>query len=179
MKRKILIGVICYNEANTLAQLFEELIDIRSNYHFEIIHFDDQSTDSSQQICQNYNIKTIKNKSEKGYSNNVINALKYFVRVETFSHIILMDGDLEHDPMDIPSFIAKAKTDHFVLGSRNKKNRWAEKFIGFLFNYSLSVPDPYCGMRMYSVNFAKSFLNKNLHHADGLGPVVYAKRKKK
>lgn len=170
----VLVGVICYNEAGTLQQLFDELINVRKKVDFDIIHFDDNSTDGSYEICKKYDLVSVKNVTNKGYSNNVVNALRYFVDSKKYSHIILMDGDLEHDPLDVTNFLMR-KEANILLGQRSRKNRWAEKFLGVVFNYLFCIPDPYSGMRMYSLEFTTSFLRSGLNYADGLGPLFHAK----
>ena len=67
-------------------------------------------------------VLAVENKNGKGYSNNIVNALNYFIEVKKYSHIILMDGDLEHDPKDLPRFIKRQKTAHF---NRKKKQKIA------------------------------------------------------
>ncbi|MDA7592292.1 glycosyltransferase [Rhodobacteraceae bacterium] len=177
LNRKVLIGVICHNEASTLPQLFSELTNIKFDNELAVIHFDDGSTDDSHNICRKYNIVTIRNKYAKGYSNNVLNALEYFIKCKQYNNILIMDGDLEHNPRDIRRFLEKDNDYHLLIGSRNKKNRWAEKIIGLIMGWYFSVPDPYCGMRMFGFDFAKSFVYEKIHYADGLGPIFYAKRR--
>jgi glycosyltransferase involved in cell wall biosynthesis len=78
---------------------------------------------------------------------------------DRFGYFLFMDGDGQHDPAEIPIFLAKAKTTraHLIIGNRMWNptsmptiRRWTNKFMSWqiskLCRYNL--PDSQCGYRM-------------------------------
>jgi len=75
-KPKITIGLPSYNGANTIQRAIDSLVN-QTYSNFELIISDDDSSDSTSEICQKYKltdkrIKFIKNKDRKGWINNFI-----------------------------------------------------------------------------------------------------------
>ena len=74
-KPKITIGLPSYNGANTIQRAIDSLVN-QTYSNFELIISDDDSSDSTSEICQKYKltdkrIKFIKNKDRKGWINNL------------------------------------------------------------------------------------------------------------
>lgn len=176
MFKKDLVGIICYNEGKSIGQLLSELENQLANHNFEVILFDDNSNDRSRDIAQENNIKIVINEGSKGYSNNVMSALRFFS--DNFSHgsrLLILDGDMEHKAHDLPQFLRHEYSFDLVVGSRDRKNRWSEEIVGLISNFFLEIPDPFCGMRMFSIKFVKSFLDTHSLYCDGIAPIIFSK----
>jgi glycosyltransferase involved in cell wall biosynthesis len=128
---QISIVVPFYNEEDNIEELYEQLTRVLRGLgvSYELIFIDDGSTDRSQNIL----VKVF----ESDRSVKVIRLRKNFGQTAAlqagFDHakgevIISMDGDLQHDPEDIPKLLApmddgfdivsgwrKERKDHFLL----------------------------------------------------------------
>lgn len=114
------IIVPVYNEANTVRQILEkiETIDIDK----EIIVIDDGSTDSSRSILRQLkyeHLKVIHHSSNRGKGAAVRTGLSQ----ASGEYVIIQDADLEYDPQDYLSLLAKMKESNadIVLGARFTK----------------------------------------------------------
>ena len=125
----ISIVIPILNEKKNLENLCSLIIKNLKFNKFEIIFVDDNSNDGSDEILKrlskrNKKIKYIIRKSEKrDLSKSCIEGFKK----SSYQNILVMDGDLQHDPKDIKK-IAKTffkKKADIAVGSRdlfNKKN---------------------------------------------------------
>lgn len=110
-----------HNESKNLTKLLDKAYKTLkyTNEKFEIIVVNDNSTDNSKEILENLK-KKIKQL-------RVINRIKnpgvgYAIRQGLSSVkgdiIITMDGDLSHDPAEIPNFLKYLKDYDIICGSR-------------------------------------------------------------
>jgi glycosyltransferase involved in cell wall biosynthesis len=76
-----------------------------------------------------------------------------------FGYFLFMDGDGQHDPAEIPRFLAKAKVSraHLIIGNRMWNSatmpairRWTNKFMSWQISKLCrhNLPDSQCGYRM-------------------------------
>jgi glycosyltransferase involved in cell wall biosynthesis len=159
---KISFAVIipAFNEEKNIGSLLTKLIPITHN----IIVVNDGSRDKTDEVCKNFNIKTINNQKNqgKGYSlrKGLIFALKCFPRADWF---ITLDADGQHSPYDIDKLIIgiKKKKALILIGKRvllNQKrdnfpfrrylvNVVTTRFVNFFFN--LGIVDLQSGFRIY------------------------------
>jgi len=124
---KISIVIPIYNEKNNISILLNKIYKILKNNAFEIIVIDDSSTDGTNKVLK---------KLKKKYSNlNIIlrqgkerdlsrSCAEGFVRAR-FDKIVVMDGDLQHDPKYIPKMINKFHKNNcdIVVGARDLVNK--------------------------------------------------------
>ena len=113
------------NEGRNLEELVLKIKNNLKKFNFEIIFIDDNSKDDTFSF-----LKKLKKKN---------NFIKYFIRKKNpdlskscihgfnkskFDSIIVMDGDLQHDPKYLPRMIKifKDKNLDFVVAARNFKN---------------------------------------------------------
>jgi len=92
-------------------QLVKEVNDQLKDYKHEIIVID-----KSDRPPKLRNAKIVQQKST-GLGKAVIEALEYV----TGDVVITMDGDMSHDPKDLPKFLEKIKHYDIVLGSKYVK----------------------------------------------------------
>jgi len=101
------------NEAQSLERLLPEL---RSQHtDAEIIVVDDGSTDTTDQICQQQNVKRIAHPYSMGNGA----AIKSGARVASGEILVFMDADGQHDPADIPRLLEKIDQGYdMAVGAR-------------------------------------------------------------
>jgi glycosyltransferase involved in cell wall biosynthesis len=151
-----------FNEANTLPALIGKIQALKLPQS-EIIVVDDGSTDGSAEaamsagasvVCHPYNI-----------GNGA--AVKSGIRAARGKAILLMDGDGQHRPEDIPKLLAQAASYHMVVGARAKgsKMRFHRYAANLLYNLLASyvtkfkVQDLTSGFRLLSRREALRFID--------------------
>jgi glycosyltransferase involved in cell wall biosynthesis len=144
MHRNLSIVVPIYNEERTLSQLLEKVleIDLPENYQKEMILCNDCSTDSSQQIideyCKKYDfIKSIKNPKNMGKSQTV----KQGLLNSTGDFVVIQDADLEYDPKDLVDMLEQGlkKECDVIYGNRFGQYNGVIYWKNFLGNLFLSI----------------------------------------
>ncbi len=165
MTRSISIVVPLLNEANTLAELHQQLLEVaeKEAYELQIIFVDDGSTDDSWKIISNLSeqdccVQGIRFRGNFGKAA----ALAAGFKAATAPLVITMDADLQDDPAEIPNLIAKLEgpdqASSYDVASGWKQNRqdpWHKTFPSKLFNFlvsrltKVSLHDHNCGLKAY------------------------------
>jgi len=137
-----------YNEAKTVRQLVEKILEV--NIDKEIIIIDNCSTDSTQEILSQMhydNLKIIYHSTNRGKGASCITGLNN----ATGEYVIIQDADLEYDPSDymvLFEAIKEGGTD-MVLGARFFRgyrglmmhvagNKFLTAMVNFLFGARLN-----------------------------------------
>ncbi|HPB68121.1 MAG TPA: glycosyltransferase family 2 protein [Candidatus Omnitrophota bacterium] len=123
----------------------------------DVVVINDGSTDGSQKEASSCGAVVLTNTSKKGKGLSLQEGFAYALR-QTYSGIITMDGDGQHDPEDLKQFLTMITSypDSVVTGNR-MQNHQGMPFVRFLTNWSMSaiisflcrqrVPDTQCGYR--------------------------------
>ena len=170
MKFSIVIPV--YNESKNIPLLINQIYKVLKSQTFELILVDDNSTDETKNIMKNYqkkNLKYLIRKQERDLTKSCV----FGFEKSKYKNILVMDGDLQHRPIDIIKLIItyKKKKADFVIGTRNlfKKKKHnlsffrlsASRILILLVNYFLGkkTSDPMSGFFIFKKkNFNKSKL---------------------
>jgi len=95
--------------------------------NYEIIFIDDNSNDGTEEVLKKLNKKNkrVKYKIRKANIKDLSKSCIVGFNMSKYKNILVMDGDLQHDPRDIKKIISKFKTENadMVIGSRNLFNR--------------------------------------------------------
>lgn len=107
-----------FNEAQNLGQLLDRLKSVRLSAA-EVIVVDDGSTDASAEIAEKSGARVVR------HPHNIGNgaAVKNGIRAARGRLLVLMDGDGQHQPEDIPKLLAGLGRYHMVVGARAKGSR--------------------------------------------------------
>ena len=108
-----------YNEAENVAQLLSELAAALQNYSHEIVFVDDGSKDgTADRIASNASVRVLRFERNTGQSAAIYAGLQ----AAHGNILILIDGDLQNDPNDIPRLVAEiGKGADLVCGFRAKR----------------------------------------------------------
>lgn len=151
-----------FNEAASLASLIESIHDLKLA-RAEIIVIDDGSTDNSAAIALNAGAIVIRHPYNIGNGA----AVKTGIRAAKGRRLLLMDGDGQHDPGDIPKLLTEAERYHMVVGARAKGSKLrfhryaANQLYNLLATYvaRFKVQDLTSGFRVLSRSEAHRFID--------------------
>lgn len=120
MGAETLVIIPTYNERENLPRILERLLELPVSVDMLVV--DDGSPDGTGEIADGWaaryeQVKVLHRKSKEGlgraYCAGFLWALEH-----GYEYIFEMDGDLSHNPADIPAFLVAAKESDLVLGSR-------------------------------------------------------------
>ena len=178
MKKKISIIIPFFNEKNNLPLILAEvrkLVEIETNYEFELLLMDNNSDDGSSSIAKSElknfeNSKYFKLSRNFGYQANI----KAGYDKCTGDAAVQLDADGEDDPAIISKFIRQwEKGFEVVYGIREKRHEFF--FLTFLRNFFYSflrkfsevdIPNKAGDFRIIDrkvINFLKKLDEKNLY----------------
>lgn len=106
-KRKVLIGVVCYNEVDKLSYLLPKFKKINFNFPYQIVCINDGSIDGSGRIIQKFFIdKRIKgivlhNIRNRGVGYSIRKIINYGLE-NGFDICVIMAGNGKDNPEEIP-----------------------------------------------------------------------------
>ena len=148
----ISVVVPVYNEEENVATLQNEISRALSGKKFEIIFVDDGSSDTTAaRIERRSEIRVLRFEKNAGQSAATYAGL-HAARGAT---VILMDGDLQNDPADIPKLLAEmARGADLVCGYRaSRKDTMVKRITSRIANFVRSrftgdgVRDTGCGLK--------------------------------
>ncbi|HEY0565337.1 MAG TPA: glycosyltransferase family 2 protein [Terriglobales bacterium] len=121
---KYSIVVPFHNEQENLTLLYDRLTAVMENVgsSFELVFVDDGSTDSTYRLLQEIaavDSRVVVVRLRRNFGQTA--ALAAGFDHATGEFIIAMDGDLQHDPNDIPNFIDKLEEGYDIVSGWRKK----------------------------------------------------------
>jgi len=135
---QISIVIPVYSSADCLEELAKQLAEVLDplNQTYEIVLADDCSPDKSWEkildLCKIYPaIKAVHLRKNYGQHNAIMAGLNY----SSGKSVVIMDDDLQHDPVQIPVLLNELKKGYDVCYARysSKKHSWFKNF-GSWFN---------------------------------------------
>lgn len=159
---EISIVIPVFNEAGKLEELLNNIRALRLA-NSEIIVIDDGSTDGSADAAMTGGANVIRHPYNIGNGA----AIKTGIRAARGRFLVLMDGDGQHRPEDIPKLIAESRNYHMVVGARAKgsKRRFHRYAANIVYNLLASyvtrfkVKDLTSGFRVLSRLDAMRFID--------------------
>jgi glycosyltransferase involved in cell wall biosynthesis len=132
---QVSIVIPVFNEAENLEGVIKK-ITVLDLPGCEIIVVDDGSTDGSADVALKVGANVIRHPYNIGNGA----AVKSGIRVARGKLIVLMDGDGQHQPQDIPKLLAETRDYHMVVGARAKgsKLRFHRYAANIIYNWLAS-----------------------------------------
>ena len=120
MAKRCEISVVLpvFNEAQNLGRLLDRLQSLELP-DSEVIVVDDGSTDGSGEIAEKRRVRLVRHPYNIGNGA----AIKSGIRAARGRLLVLMDGDGQHQPEEIPALLAEAHRYDMVVGARGKGSR--------------------------------------------------------
>lgn len=164
MSRSCAISIVIpvFNEAESLPDLLDKIRALKIA-HAEILVIDDGSVDGSAEIAFNAGANVVRHPYNIGNGA----AVKSGIRAAQGRTLVLMDGDGQHRPEDIPRLLAEADGYHMIVGERAKgsKRRFHRNAANICYNFLASyvtrfkVKDLTSGFRVVSRRDALRFID--------------------
>lgn len=171
MSKPLKIGVVIplLNEAESLAQLASEIVEVMNTHHYdyEIWFIDDGSTDNSWQVItqlskENSKIRGVRFRRNYGKSA----ALNVGFEKVQADIVITMDADLQDDPREIPELTNMILSGYDLVSgwklNRGKHDPITKSVPTKLFNWAtrkmsgIKLHDFNCGLKAYHIDVVKT-----------------------
>ena len=112
---EVLVGIPAYNEATSIA----DVVTDAAQHADEVLVVDDASNDNTAEEATIAGATVVQHDENRGYGGALNTVFDRAVHRDP-SHLIILDGDGQHDPSDIPDAVTTQKqTDaDIVIGSR-------------------------------------------------------------
>jgi len=166
---KILAVIPCYNEAGAIGNLLEEFSAL--DFRIDTLVIDDGSQDDTYSIANRFS-KVIRLEKNQGVVAGIALGIRYALE-NSYDYSIQIDGDGQHIPTKIASFLHVLETDspNILTGSRYYGQRLprrceARRIAGWIYSCQLRLlfgkwlSDPLSGMRMMD----KAAMEYYIHH---------------
>ncbi|MDD5045046.1 MAG: glycosyltransferase family 2 protein [Candidatus Omnitrophica bacterium] len=151
---KTCIIIPTYNESKAIGEIIKGL----AGYNLSILVVDDGSRDDTAKIAQAGGATVITNQKNEGKGASLIKGFDYALK-NGFDAVITMDGDGQHSPLDVRSFLDTAEREgaQILLGNRMHKAkdmpamRWLTNiFMSWLISRvcKQNISDTQCGFRL-------------------------------
>jgi glycosyltransferase involved in cell wall biosynthesis len=152
--RQCAVVIPCYNEAATIAAV---VVEVRAQLPTVIV-VDDGSTDGTARAAVAAGAEVIRHECNRGKGAALTGGLRR-ARELGFAWALVMDGDGQHAPADIPRLLAKAEQSEaaLVIGNRmhsSSQMPWLRRVVNRWMSRRLScrarmeLPDTQCGFRL-------------------------------
>lgn len=174
--QQLSIIIPIYNEEKNIKKLWVKIKRNIKIKKFEIIYVDDSSNDNTFNILKEISKKDKKVKFiiRKKFPRDLSQSCILGFKKSKYKNILVMDGDLQHDPKFIPKLINKynSSTGDIIVGCRNffsKKIKGlnllrtlASVFLIFLINVFLGyrTSDPMSGFFLFKKKILKNTKKK-------------------
>jgi len=159
--KTVSIVIPAYNEEKNVGKVIKNIYQVMGR-ECEVILVDDGSVDRTSEEAETAGCKVIKHPYNMGNGA----AVKTGIRNASGEIIVLMDGDGQHNPEDIPTLVNLADKYEMVVGARSSESesvfhrRIANKVYNILASYiaGRKIPDLTSGFRAIKTEIVRKFL---------------------
>jgi glycosyltransferase involved in cell wall biosynthesis len=153
-RMKICVIIPAHNESREISRLVKEVKELTP----DILVVDDGSTDNTAGIASAAGAEVLKNQINTGKGSCLRKGF-YHAIVNNFEAVVTMDGDGQHLPQDLKSFLslAEASKGDILIGNRMQHTEnmpliriLTNKFMSWLISRlcQQDIPDTQCGFRL-------------------------------
>jgi len=126
--KKLSLVICVFNEEPNIKPLSEQIKEALKNYDFEAIFVDDGSTDNTRREIKNINNERfilVELKRNYGQSS----ALQAGIDQAEGEYVVLLDGDLQNDPDDVPMMLKMMEEEDWDMVAGVRANRKDGMFL--------------------------------------------------
>lgn len=150
-----------YNEANAIG----EVIDKVKSKGLTLLVVDDGSSDNTAEIAISKKVDVLRHTTNLGKGASLKDGFNDTLKGD-YESVLVLDGDGQHDPGEIPNFLKKMRESgaDIVVGNRMNdiqsmplKRKLTNKFMSYLISKiaKQEIPDTQCGYRMIKTKVLK------------------------
>lgn len=151
-KDRLLALIPAYNEEERIGDVI-----VRTKKYLPVLVVDDGSRDDTAGVARLIGAEVICQSPNQGKGAALLAGFRYALE-QGFDAVITLDADGQHDPEEIPLFLAEYKNGaDLVIGQRDFKQmpfprNWSNTFGTWMFSRALGqyCPDNQSGYRLYS-----------------------------
>lgn len=112
---EVLVGIPAYNEATTVGDVVRDA----SQYADDVLVVDDASDDATAAVAREAGAMVCTHDRNRGYG-GALKTLFAEAEMRNAEHLVVLDGDGQHDPSDIPEAVETQRETEadIVIGSR-------------------------------------------------------------
>lgn len=151
-KDRLLALIPAYNEEERIGDVI-----VRTKKYLPVLVVDDGSRDDTAGVARLIGAEVICQSPNQGKGAALLAGFRYALK-QGFDAVITLDADKQHDPEEIPLFLAEYKNGaDLVIGQRDFKQmpfprNWSNTFGTWMFSRALGqyCPDNQSGYRLYS-----------------------------
>jgi len=163
--KKLSIVVCVYNEEQNIKPLVEQITSACEGIDYEIIYVDDGSTDRTvKKILDLKHPRMVLVEFKKNFGQS--SALAAGIEHASGEYIVLLDGDLQNDPSDVPGMLELAEKEGWDMVAGERKNRkdgmFLRKIPSWIANAiirgttNVHIKDYGCTLKLFKSDLAKS-----------------------
>jgi glycosyltransferase involved in cell wall biosynthesis len=126
--KKLSLVICVYNEEQSIQPLSEQIVDALKGIDYEAIFVDDGSTDRTREEIRNINDNhfiLVELKRNYGQSS----ALQAGIDQAEGEFVVLIDGDLQNDPADVPKMLKMMEEEEWDMIAGVRANRKDGMFL--------------------------------------------------
>ena len=142
-----------------------------------VLVVDDGSKDRTSEEARSAGVDVIKHEKNAGKGAAIKTGLRALLDRPTVEFILILDGDGQHLPSEIPNFLTEANTTGapMIVGNRMGDvhdmpfvRKCTNRFMSWLISRTIGqrVPDSQCGFRMFHRSLAKELLTTESSNFD-------------
>jgi glycosyltransferase involved in cell wall biosynthesis len=172
-QRLVVAAIPAYNEENSVGDIVLEA----AKHVDKVLVIDDGSSDATSKIAESRGALTIRHRRNMGYGAAIRSCFETARKIGA-DVMIILDGDGQHDPKEIPILLESITRDNvdIVIGSRflgptnngmARYRRFGIMLINIVTNFIMqgTLSDAQSGFRAYS----KKAIDKMVITEDGMG----------
>lgn len=163
--KKLSVVVCVYNEEQNIKPLIDQITASLKDVDYEIVYVDDGSTDNTvKEIVKQNHPRLILVELRKNYGQS--SALAAGIAQASGEYIVLLDGDLQNDPADIPAMLELAEKENWDIVAGERKNRQDKvllrKIPSWIANSiirkttNVKIKDYGCTLKLFKSDIAKN-----------------------
>ena len=167
--RDLIILIPSFNERESLKKILK-FLDKKN----DVLIVDDCSTDNTKIDPIIKKNRILVNKQRFGYEKSLITGFNFIKKNLRKKYIITFDADGEHPVSSIKKMYEKIKLNNLdlLIAERDKKNRFSEILLSFIFTKKLGLSDPLSGLKIYKSYILYKIL-KNINNNYFLVDIIW------
>ncbi|MBD3426002.1 MAG: glycosyltransferase [Candidatus Omnitrophica bacterium] len=150
-----IVVIPSFNEARTIGSIVRHIVGMG----LTVLVIDDGSVDNTERAALDNGAIVIRHRRNLGKGFSVREGIRHVLKKTNFEWMIMMDGDGQHHPEDIPALMERTRSEEveIVIGNRMLQTKtmpsarfWTNKFMSWVISgiCKQQIPDTQCGFRL-------------------------------